>query len=141
MFIRRCVSDSEIILITIVSSTSFYSNHLYAIRFIKQYGFIHNIGRLLYELFEIVSDYFKDFCCELHYIIDSFPVAVFNNMRAANCRILKDNKWRETQPFYGVKAQLLTTKDGIPMPFILHQIKTAYAKALDKMIDKLPAES
>jgi hypothetical protein len=30
---------------------------------------LHKIGKLLCELFEIaiVSDYFKDFCSELHY--------------------------------------------------------------------------
>lgn len=157
--VRRKVSDSEIILTAIVSATSFYGNHLSAIQFIKQYGFmpnmldksrlnrrLQNIGRLLYELFEIVSDYFKNFCRELHYIIDSFPVAICNNMRIANCKILKDNKWRGYRAsmrnyFYGVKVQLLTTKDSIPVAFHFTPGKTADAKALGKMIDKLPAES
>ncbi|WP_240665076.1 hypothetical protein [Flavobacterium columnare] len=70
--IRRQVSDSEIILTTIVSSTSFYGNHSSAIKFMKQYGFIpkmldksrfnrrlHKIGSLLYELFEIISHILK----------------------------------------------------------------------------------
>lgn len=157
--IRRQVSDSEIILTALVSSTSFYGNHSSAIQFMKQYGFIpnmldksrfnrrlHKVGRLLYELFEIVSDYFKSFCCELQYIIDSFPVAACNNMRIANCKILKDNKWRGYTAsmrsyFYGVKVQLLTTKDGIPIAFHFTPGKTADAKALGKMIDKLPPES
>jgi hypothetical protein len=82
--IRRQVSDSEIILTAILSSTSFYGNHCSAIKFMKQYVFIPKmldksifnrrlpkVGNLLYELFEIVSTYFKDFCCEMHYIIDS----------------------------------------------------------------------
>ena len=79
---------------------------------------LHKVGKLLYELFEIVSSYFKDFCCEMHYIIDSFPVAVCNNMRIVNCKIVTDKKWRGYTAsmrsyFYGVKVQLLTTKDGI----------------------------
>ena len=157
--VRRQVSDSEIILTAIVSSTSFYGNHSSAIKFMKQYGFIpnmldksrfnrrlHKIGKLLYELFEIVSSYYKDLCCELHYIIDSFPVAVCNNMRIANCKILKDQKWRGFTAsmrnyFYGVKVQLLTTKDGIPIAFHFTPGKTGDAKALGKMIDKLPAEA
>ena len=78
----------------------------------NQYGFIPNmldknrfnrrlnkIGELLYELFDIVSSYYKNFCCEMHYIIDSFPVAVCHNIRIANCTILKDKKWRTT-PLY-----------------------------------------
>lgn len=157
--VRRQVSDSEIILTAIVSSTSFYGNHSSAIKFMKQYGFIpnmldksrfnrrlHKIGKLLYELFEIVSSYYTDLCCELHYIIDSFPVAVCNNMRIANCKILKDKKWRGYTAsmrnyFYGVKVQLLTTKDGIPIAFHFTPGKTGDAKALGKMIDKLPAEA
>lgn len=157
--VRRQVSDSEIIITAIVSSTSFYGNHSSAIKFMKQYGFIpnmldksrfnrrlHKIGKLLYELFEIVSSYYKDLCCELHYIIDSFPVAVCNNMRIANCKILKDQKWRGYTAsmrnyFYGVKVQLLTTKDGIPIAFHFTPGKTGDAKALGKMIDKLPAEA
>ncbi len=157
--VRRQVSDSEIILTSIVSSISFYGNHSSAIKFMKQYGFIpnmldksrfnrrlHKIGNLLYELFEIVSSYYKDLCCELHYIIDSFPVAVCNNMRIANCKILKDKKYRGYTAsmrnyFYGVKVQLLTTKDGIPIAFHFTPGKTGDAKALGKMIDKLPAEA
>ena len=157
--VRRQVSDSEIIITAILSSTSFYGNHSSAIKFMKQYGFIpnmldksrfnrrlHKIGKLLYELFEIVSSYYKDLCCELHYIIDSFPVAVCNNMRIANCKILKDQKWRGFTAsmrnyFYGVKVQLLTTKDGIPIAFHFTPGKTGDAKALGKMIDKLPAEA
>jgi Transposase DDE domain len=157
--IRRRVIDSEIILTAIVSSTSFYGNHSSAIKFMKQYGFIpnmldtsrfnrrlHKIANLLYELFEIISSYFKDFCCEMHYIIDSFPVAVCNNMRIVNCKILKEEKWRGYTAsmrnyFYGVKVQLVTTKDGIPIAFHFTPGKTGDAKAIGKMIDKLPAEA
>jgi hypothetical protein len=157
--VRRRVSDSEIILTAIVSSTSFYGNHSSAIKFMKQYGFIpdmldtsrfnrrlHKIVSLLYELFEIISSYFKDFCCEMHYIIDSFPVAVCNNMRIANSKMLKEEKWRGYTAsmrnyFYGVKVQLLTTKDGIPIAFHFTPGKTGDAKAIGKMIDKLPAEA
>lgn len=72
------------------------------LKFMKEYGFIpnmldksrfnrclHKVGKLLYELFEIVSSYFRDLCCEMHYIIDSFPVAVCHNMRLANCKIVR----------------------------------------------------
>ena len=38
-------------------------------------GFIL-LGRLLYDLFTQVGTYLKTLCCELHYIIDSFPVAL-----------------------------------------------------------------
>lgn len=157
--VRRQVSDSEIILTAIVSSTSFYGNHLSAIKFMKQYGFIpnmldksrfnrrlHKVGGLLYELFEMVSSYFKDFCCEMQYIIDSFPVAVCHNMRIMGSKILNDKKWRGYTAsmrnyFYGVKVQLITTKNGIPIAFHFTPGKTADVKALMKIIDKLPPEA
>lgn len=103
--IRRKLSDSEIIVTSLLSSTNFYGNHCSAIEFMKQYGFIPNmldksrfnkrlykIEILLYELFKIVSNYFKSFCCKLHYIIDSFPVAACNNIRISTCKIAKDKK-------------------------------------------------
>lgn len=82
----------------------------------------------------------------MQYIIDSFPVAVCNNMRILNCKILKDKKWRGYTAsmrnyFYGVKVQLLTTKNGIPIAFHFTPGKVADAKALEKMIDKLPSEA
>lgn len=156
---RRRISDSEVILTAVVSSTSFYGNHFSAITFMRQYGFIpkmldksrfnrrlHRIGDLLYGLFEIISSYFRDFCCQMQYIIDSFPVAICNNIRIANCRILKEKKWRGYTAsmrnyFYGVKVQLLTTKDGIPIAFHFTPGKTGDAKAMGKMIDKLPPEA
>lgn len=63
-------------------------------------------------------------------------------MRIANCKILKDKKWRVTPAsmrnyFYVVKVQLLITKDGIPIAFHFTLGKTGDAKALGKMIDKL----
>uniref|UniRef100_UPI0013D6B0F4 transposase n=3 Tax=Flavobacteriaceae TaxID=49546 RepID=UPI0013D6B0F4 len=68
------------------------------------------------------------------------------NMRISNCKILKEEKWRGYTAsmrnyFYGVKVQLLTTKNGIPIAFHFTPGKTADAKALGKMIDKLPVEA
>ena len=111
--VRRKVSDSEIILTAIVSSTSFYGNHHSAIHFMKQYGFIpkmldnsrfnrrlHKIGPIIYGVFEIVSKYFTHIYCEMQYIIDSFPVPVCKNMRIANCKILKQEKYNRDNPAF-----------------------------------------
>jgi hypothetical protein len=79
--------------------------------FIKQVNFFN-------ELFDIISSYFKDFCCEMQYITDSFPVATCNNKKITKCKIVKEKKWRKYTAsmrnyFYGVKMQLITTKNGI----------------------------
>lgn len=157
--VRRRVSDSEVLVTALVSSTSFYGNHVSGISFMKRYGFIpqmldasrfnrrlHKLGLLLYALFEQVSTYFKYVCCELQYIIDSFPVAVCKNIRIAKSRLVSEKKWRGYTAsmrnyFYGIKVQLLTTRDGIPIAFHFTPGRTAEVKALNKIIDKLPAES
>lgn len=157
--IRRRVSDSEILVTALVSSTSFYGNHVSAIGFMKRYGFIpnmlepsrfnrrlHKLGTLLYALFEQVSAYFKYVRCDLHYIVDSFPVAVCHNIRIGTCRMVSAKKWRGYTAsmrnyFYGVKVQLVTTSDGVPVCFHFTPGKTADVKALHKIIEGLPAES
>ncbi len=91
--VRRQVSDSEIILTSIISATSFYGNHNSAIKFVKQYGFIpnmldksrfnrrlHKIGGLLYELFEIsavISRIFVVNCSTLLILFPSLFVKIF----------------------------------------------------------------
>ncbi|WP_293301574.1 IS982 family transposase [Pedobacter sp. UBA4863] len=157
--IRRKVSDSEVLVTALISATSFYGNHVSAIGFMKQYGFIpkmldtsrfnrrlHQLGHLLYAIFEQVSAYFKYVHCELRYIIDSFPVPVCHNIRIGSCKMISEKKWRGYTAsmrnyFYGVKVQLVTTKDGLPIAFHFTPGKTADVKALNKIIAGLPAEA
>jgi len=73
---------------------------------------LHKIGRLLYDLSNQVGSYLKMMSSELHYILDSFPVAVCDNIRIMNCKLVKGKKWRGYTAsmhryLYGVKVQLL----------------------------------
>ena len=83
---------------------------------------------------------------ELHYIIDSFPVAVCDNIRIIKSKMIKGSKWRGytasvRRYFYGVKVQLLTTGSGLPIAFCFTPGKQADVKSLEKIIAGLPAES
>jgi len=156
---RRNVSDSEIAVTAVVSALFFGGNQYTAIHFMKSHGYIpkmldksrfnrrlHQIGRLLYELFRQVGCYLKDVCCELHYIIDSFPVAVCDNIRIMNCKLVKGKKWRGytasmRRYFYGVKVQLLTTGSGIPVAFCFTPGNQADIKSLEKIVSGLPPEA
>jgi hypothetical protein len=156
---RRIVSDSEIAVTAVVSALFFGGNQYTAIHFMKSHGYIpkmldksrfnrrlHQIGRLLYELFRQVGCYLKDVCCELHYIIDSFPVAVWDNIRIMNCKLVKGKKWRGytasmRRYFYGVKVQLLTTGSGIPVAFCFTPGNQADIKSLEKIVSGLPPEA
>ena len=157
--VRRSVSDSKIAVTAIVSALYFGGNQFHAIHFMRTHGYIpkmldksrfnrrlHQIRRLLYDLFAQVGCYLKDVCCELHYIIDSFPVAVCDNIRIMNSKLVKGKKWRGYTAsmrlyFYGVKVQLLTTGAGIPVAFCFTPGKQADVKSLEKIINGLPPEA
>ena len=157
--VRREVSDSEIAVTAIASAMFFGGNQYHSIHFMKNMGFIpkmvdasrfnrrlHKIGRLLYDLFTQVGFYFKQICCPMHYILDSFPVSLCDNIRIIRSKIVRGKKWRGytasmRKYFYGVKVQLLTTGDGIPVAFCFTPGKQADVKALDKLLDGLPPEA
>jgi hypothetical protein len=157
--IRRSVSDSEIALTAVVSALYFGGNQNHAIHFMKSHGYVpkmldksrfnrrlHKIGRLLYDLFNQVGNYLKMMSSELHYILDSFPVAVCDNIRIMNCKLVKGKKWRGYTAsmhryFYGVKVQLLTTGSGVPVAFCFTPGNQADVKSLEKIVSGLPAEA
>ena len=132
---RRKVSDSEIITTAIVSALYFGGHQDNARAFMKMTKLspemldksrfcrrLHNLEGLIFSLFFQIGQYLKDISGARDYIIDSFPVAVCDNIRIANCKLLKGRQWRGKQCsmrryFYGVKVQVLTTETGIPVEF------------------------
>lgn len=156
---RRQVSDSEIITTGVVSSLYFGGHQDKARQFMKMTGLIpgmldksrfnrrlHALAELVYGLFMQVGYYFKYISCEMSYVLDSFPVAVCDNIRISNCKLLKGRQWRGKQSsmrryFYGVKVQLLVTKDGIPVEFGYVPGCENDSISLKKLPMELPAES
>jgi len=156
---RRKVSDSEVLTTALVSAMYFSGNHHHAIQFMKATNLIpkmldtsrfsrriHQVWQLLYEVFLTLSNYLKEFCCEMRYILDSFPVAVCDNMRIGRCKLLKGGKWRGytaslRRYFYGVKVQLLVTANGIPIQFHFAPGRTADVKGLDRIVQELYPEA
>ena len=157
--IRRKVSDSEVIATALVSALFFGGNQSHALHFMKSFNMVpkmldksrfsrrlHSVGNLVYKLFLQMGCFLKDITCEMHYILDSFPVAVCDNIRIAKSKLLTGKKWRGYTAsmhryFYGVKVQLLTTGSGIPVGFFFVPGKQADVKALEKIIVNLPPES
>lgn len=155
----RQVSDSEIITTAIVSSLYFGGHQDKARQFMKMTGLVpnmldksrfnrrlHALAEWIYNLFMQVGYYFKYISCEMSYVLDSFPVAVCDNIRIANAKLLKGKQWHGKQTsmrryFYGVKVQLLVTKDGIPVEFGFIPGSEHDSLALRKLPLELPAES
>ena len=82
----------------------------------------------------------------MNYIIDSFPVPICQNIRINRCKIAKGKQYRGYTAsmrsyFYGIKVQLVTTGEGIPIAFHFTVGKTADVKALDKITEIFPPEA
>jgi hypothetical protein len=138
--LRRKVSDSELITTAMVSALYFGGHQDNARSFMKMAGLcpgmlgksrynrrLNVLEPLLFSLFFQVGQYLKDISGACSYIIDSFPVAVCDNIRISRSRLIKGKQWRSKQNsmrryFYGVRAaaaavQVLVTKGGIPVEF------------------------
>lgn len=132
---RRRVSDSEIITTALVSAL-YFGGHLDNGRnFMKMAGFVpemldksrfnrrfHDVGELMLSLFWQLGHCLKSMAGASEYVIDSFPVAVCDNIRISRCKMLKGKQWRGKQSsmrryFYGVKVQMLISTSGIPVEF------------------------
>jgi hypothetical protein len=156
---RIRVNDSEVITTAIVSAMYFYGHQERAIAYMKSTRLvpkmldksrftrrIHRIAHLLYQLFATIGGYLKEVCCEMQYIVDSFPVAICDNIRIQKCRLAKGEKWRGYTAsmhryFYGVKVQLVVTEKGVPIQFHFIPGKTADVKGLEKMLQQLHPEA
>ncbi len=156
---ERKVSDSEIISTAIVSALYFKGNQFHAINYMRTHAMIpgmigksgfnkrlHKVASLLMWLFLHIGRMFKYLCAELEYIIDSFPLKVCHNIRINRSKLLTGEQWRgfnasKREYFYGVKVQLITTKNGIPVEICFSPGSEHDVEALQKMFMDLPPES
>ena len=58
------------------------------------------------------------------YLLDSFPIPVCENSRINRCRIYRGREYRgyvasKNQYFFGVKLQMMATRDGLPVEMFL----------------------
>lgn len=156
---RRKISDSEVITTAIVSAL-YFGGHVDNARHMMQMTRmvpdmldksrfcrrLHALESLLCMLFFRVGQHIKDIAGASEYVVDSFPVAVCDNIRIARCRMLKGKQWRGKQCsmrryFYGVKVQVLTTTSGIPVEFCFVPGSESDVQALKKLPMTVAAES
>lgn len=153
------MADSEVITTALVSAL-YFGGHLDNARgFMQLSGNIpqmldksrfcrrlHKLEALLSSLFFQIGHCLKAMGGAAAYVLDSFPVAVCDNIRICRSRILKGKKWRGKHSsmrryFYGVKVQVLTTSDGIPVEFCFVPGSESDVKALAKLPLSVAAES
>lgn len=126
-------TDAEIITTALVSALLFKGNQQLAIHYMRAHhmapllpqksGFtkrLHRLGDLLLQLFEQTGHLIKHLNCSHRYLLDSFPVEVCHLSRMRHCQLLGGKQFlgycaSKHQYFYGVRVQVITTEDGIPV--------------------------
>ena len=156
---RRKVSDSEIITTALVSAL-YFGGHMDNSRgFMKMTKLVpemldksrfnrrlHQLTELIFSMFYQIGHCLKSMAGASEYIIDSFPVAVCDNIRISRCKLLKGKQWRGKQCsmrryFYGVKVQVLVNDQGIPVEFGFVPGCESDVQALKKLPLAVAAES
>lgn len=134
--IRVRVSDAEIITTGFVAALYFGGHQDNARYFMKMKGYVpdmldksrfcrrlHRLSELLLFVFSVLGKQLKDMAGAADYRVDSFPVAVCDNIRIGRSKVLKGDVFRGKHAamrryFYGVRVQVMTL-DGIPVEFCM----------------------
>ena len=130
----RCeVSDAEVVTIALCAMLWFGGNFEHSRSFLHSSGMMprmlsrSRLSRRLTRLAGLVEIIFhqlgltlKELNTESRYAMDSFPIAVCDNIRISRCRLTKERDYRgylasKRRYFYGVRVQVMVTVDGIPI--------------------------
>ncbi len=135
--LRIEVTDAEVITIAICAMLHFGGNFEKSRLVLHELGLIrrllsrsrfsrrmNRLADLIYRLFHQLGASLKQLHWESRYLLDSFPVAVCDNIRINRCRLVKDELYRgkiasKRRYFYGVRVQIVATSDGIPLEFCI----------------------
>lgn len=107
---------------------------------------LHRLAPVLSSLFYYLADIFKALNLSSQYLIDSFPVAVCDNIRISRSKLVKGEAYRgksasKRRFFYGFRIQLVTTVAGQPVQFFMLPGALVDVTALQMMHLNLPAHS
>lgn len=135
---RQCqMNDAEIMTTALIAALYFRGNHESARAMLKEYGYIpqmlgksrfsrrlHRIKDLFIIFFELLGKIWKELNHNMIYIIDSFPIAVCDNIRIRRSKIYSTEEFRGYQAskrryFYGLKIHLMVTHEGQPVECFL----------------------
>ena len=137
---RQCqMNDAEIMTTAFIAALFFRGNHESARAMLKQHGYIihmvsksrfsrrrHRIKDIFIIFFTLLAQIWKILNTDAIYMIDSFPIAVCDNMRIRRSKIYSTEDCRGYQAskkryFYGRKVHLMVPQAGQPVAcFLTH---------------------
>lgn len=151
------MSDAEVMTAAMTAVMFFDGNYAEACTMLHAQGYmpkmlgpsrfsrrLQRLAALFWVVFGALADYWKTLNTESIYSIDSFPVAVCDNIRIRRAQIYRDEAYRgycasKKRYFYGVKVHLLVTKDGQPVEVLLTPGSCADVSTLEGFAFDLPA--
>jgi hypothetical protein len=157
--LRRELSDAEVITTALASALYFGGNLEHARSFMKQSGFmprmlsksrlcrrLHKVEELAVSLFHQLGWLLKQANISTQYLLDSFPVALCDNIRIKRCRMVRGEQFRgkcvaKSRYFYGVKVHVVTTDSGLPVEFAFMPGRASNVRGLDVLALEFPAGS
>ena len=154
---RQCqMNDAEIMTTAFIASLFFRGNHESARAMLQQYGYVphmvsksrfnrrlHRIKDIFIILCNLLGKIWKPLNTDAIYVIDSFPIAVCDNIRIRRSKIYSDENFRGYQAskkryFYGLKIHLMVTQEGQPVECFLTHGGCGDVEALKYYADELP---
>lgn len=156
---RRSMSDAEVITTALVAARYFGGNLEHSRHFLHATGLVprmlsrsrlcrrlHQVAELMHTVFHQLGYALKQMSISKRYLLDSFPVPVCDNIRIARSRMLKGKRWRgricsKRRYFYGVKVQVMTTEDGVPVEMAFLPGRASDVHGLEVLPLELPEGS
>jgi hypothetical protein len=156
---RRAMTDAEVLTTALLAAHCFGGNVEHARRFLRETGLmprmlsrsrlcrrLHAVAELAYTLFHQLGAALKELSVSTNYLLDSFPVRVCDNIRIKRARILRGAQWRgrsaaHRRYFYGVKVQVVTTEEGVPVEFAFLPGSASDVRGLEVLPLSLPEGS
>lgn len=137
---NRCqINDAQVMTTALVAMLDYGGNYQKALEKIEQARIFSNslsrsrfsrrlsrLSDLIYLFFHRLGSVLKDLNYESRYRLDSFPVAVCDNIRIRRNRLTKKVSDKEAyrgviaskkRYFFGVRVQVITTVDNLPVEF------------------------
>ena len=124
------MSDAEVMTTALIAARYFGGNQQTACAALKTLGYIpkmlgssrynrrlHRVSGMFQTLFEHLAENFKAENLNHVYSIDTYPVAVCDNIRISRSRLYSGEVWRgkiasKRRYFYGLKAHLMVSETG-----------------------------
>ena len=157
------MSSAEVMLVPLVASLYYRSNHALTRRFLQSHGYVkrmlgasrfcrrlRSIPASLWQMvFHLLSQLFIQANVSDDYAVDSMPVLVCQNARIQRCRLFPVEKYAHLRGrqaskkrfFYGFKVHMVVTGEGRPVEFFISEGSMHDVEGLRRLSLDLPEGS